>query len=393
MRLSLCVLCVLCVLLVAACRRQTPPAGAAREDAYRANNLGVALLEQFRYPEAAAAFRQALGVDPPLAIAHANLSLALLYSQDLEGAAREANEAARLLPPAPQPSYVLGLIARAENRNEDARRFFERVRQIDSRDVGTSVNVGQIYLQDGKYAEAIAILRAAVADEPYNVTAVYNLGLALTRAGQRNEGQRMLEAAQALRTKGYAVTFGTSYLEQGRYAEAIASTGAEPELVDATRPPATLTPVALGTIAPGTPGPPVGAAPMPSPFGRSFSADDLNTAGVRRLAASLGGGLTLIDFDGDGDLDLFVVWPAGSTGPTGQRLFRNDGQGGWSDVTAASGLGAVAPDTVPIGAVAGDYDNDGAPDLFVLAYGGSRLYHNDGNGRFRDVTAAVRLPP
>ena len=48
---------------------------------------------------------------------------------------------------------------------------------------------------------------------------------------------------------------------------------------------------------------------------------------------------------------------------------------------------------VPIGAIAGDYDNDGVPDLFVLAYGGSRLYHNDGNGRFRDVTSTVRLPP
>ena len=368
----------------AAGRRRRPH---PREDAYRANNLGVALLEQFRYPDAAAAFRQALGLDASLAIAHLNLSLALLYAQDLEGAAREANEAARLLPSAPQPPYVLGLIARAENRNEDAVRFFERVRQIDARDVGATVNLGQIYLQDGKFAEAIAVLRSAVADEPYNVTAAYNLGLALTRAGQRDDGQRMLEGSQTLRTRGYAVTFGTSYLEQGRYAEAIASTGAEPDLVDATTPLAALTPVTLGTVTPATPGTPAGAAPS-SPFGRSFSAADLTADGVRRLAASLGGGLTLIDFDGDGDLDLFA------TSPDQQRLFRNDGRGGaeWTDVTAASGLGSVPPNTVPIGCIAGDYDNDGAPDLFVLAYGSSRLYHNDGNGRFRDVTADVRLP-
>ena len=56
----LCVLCVLGVLCVAACRGQTPPPAAARERAYRANNRGVALLEQFKYPEAAAAFREAL---------------------------------------------------------------------------------------------------------------------------------------------------------------------------------------------------------------------------------------------------------------------------------------------------------------------------------------------
>src|SRR6185436_7386905 len=97
--LPLYVLCVLCVLCGEACRGQTPPA-AAREDAYRANNLGVALLEQFKYPEAAAAFRDALGRDPSLAMAHVNLSLALLYSLDFEGAAREATEGARLMPSA-----------------------------------------------------------------------------------------------------------------------------------------------------------------------------------------------------------------------------------------------------------------------------------------------------
>ena len=43
---------------------------------------------------------------------------------------------------------------------------------------------------------------------------------------------------------------------------------------------------------------------------------------------------------------------------------------------------------VPIGAVAGDYDNDGRADLFVLRYGGSSLYHNDGNGHFTDVDGA-----
>src|ERR1700704_2904294 len=105
MRHFLCVLCVLCVLGITACRRQTPQIATAREDAYRANNHGVALLEQFKYPEAATAFRQALGLDASLAIAHVNLSLALLYEQDLAGAAHEANDAVRLLPSAPQPPY------------------------------------------------------------------------------------------------------------------------------------------------------------------------------------------------------------------------------------------------------------------------------------------------
>lgn len=340
--------------LAAACNRGgtlAPGSGLSptRENAYRANNLGVALLEQFKYDEAAAQFRRALGLDPSLAIAHINLSVALLEAQDLPGAAREAAEGARLLPSAPQAPYILGLVARAENRDRDAVRFFQRVLEIDPRDAGAGINLAQVYLQDRQYPEAIALLRPAVADEPYNITAAYSLGLALTRAGGRDEGQRLLEESQKLRATGYATTYGNQYLEQGRYAEAIASTGAEPDLVDGSPSPATFSSA------------PVGAA----------------------LQAS---GVALVDFDRDGDLDVFAV------GPAGQRLLRNDGHGTFVDVTAASGLAGAAADSGALGAVAGDYNNDGAPDLFVLRRSRSSLYRNDGNGRFTDATARAGLP-
>jgi len=351
--------------------------GEARERAYRANNLGVAQLEQFKYAEAAGTFREALQTDSSLAIAHVNLSLALLYAQDLAGAAREATEAARLLPPAPQPRYILGLIARTENRTSDALREFERVHQIDAADVGASVNLGQMYLEERQYPRAISVLRPAADVEPYNVTVAYNLGLALTRSGQVDEGRRMLERAQALRSTGYAATFGTGYLEQGRYAEAIASTGAEPDLVDTSVPSAAFTSAEIG--------PPADRSrAMVSPFGRRFSAGDLTPEGAQQIAAGLGGCVTLADVDNDGDLDLF------DASASRQRLFRNDGRGTWTDITSASGL--IAPDdAVPIGCVAGDYDNDGRTDLFVLRYGVSSLYHNDGGGRFSDATTSAGI--
>src|SRR5262245_47562460 len=112
---------LLCVLAVSqpACARRSNSSD-AREQAYRANNRGVADLEQFKYPDAANAFREALQKDSALAIAHVNLSIALLYAQDLTGAGREATEAARLMPSTPQPPYIKGLIARAENRASDA---------------------------------------------------------------------------------------------------------------------------------------------------------------------------------------------------------------------------------------------------------------------------------
>jgi hypothetical protein len=134
------------------------------------------------------------------------------------------------------------------------------------------------------------------------------------------------------------------------------------------------------------PSPPTQGRPQPQPaLKRVYNASDLSDEGKRNLVASVGGGVTLFDYDGDGDLDLFEVTPYG------QRLYRNDG-GKFVDVTGASGLAKADSAAIGTGAVAGDYDNDGKPDIFVLRMNGSALYHNDGGGRFSDATAASQLP-
>ena len=326
------------------------PAASAREDAYRANNLGVARLEQFNFAGAAEAFRDAMRLDPSVALARVNLAIALLYTPDLDAAEREATEAGRLLPRDPRPAYILGLIARARGLEDQARTAFDRVVAMDPRDVGTRVNLGQIDLQQRRYAEAIDQFRAALADEPFSVTASYNLGLALTRAGRRDEGQQAMERSQAMRAGGYGIIFSNNYLEQGRYAEAIASTGAEPELVDRAVPDVTLT--REGSV-PGS-----------------------------RDGDVIGGGITLIDFDGDGDLDVLAVWPGG------MRMLEND-RGTFKDRTAGSRQSAEP--LAGTGAVAGDYDNDGRPDVLLLRSSGTLLLHNDGAGLFSNATARAGL--
>lgn len=352
---------------------------AAREEAYRANNVGVALLEQFKYKEAAVEFRRALKLYPSLGLARVNLAIALFNVPEIESALTEAKAAEATN--TPQVYYLLGLIARTQNRVPDAIAAFKRVLEIDPRDPGANINIGQLYVQQRNYADGIVAFRKALDIENYNVTAVYNLAIALTRAGQQEEGRRFMQQFSKLREAGYGTTLGQSYLEQGRYAEAISSTGTEADLVQTATPDVKFTDATAAAFQPQA----KAATASDKFFGYRVDGAALSDAARRNLVAASGGGVTLFDYDGDGDLDLF------DTGANGQRLYRNDG-GKFIDVTAASGMASAPALAIGINAVAGDYDNDNKPDLFVLRYGGSTLYHNDGGGRFSDVTQLAGIP-
>jgi tetratricopeptide (TPR) repeat protein len=334
-----------------------------REAAYRANNIGAALLEQYKAKEAVESFTRALELKPDLLMARINLSIALYYLPDADGAKHEAEKALAQDANAPQPHYILGLIARAQNRFDDAIAEFQKVLKIDSDDLGSNINVGQIFAQQKQYPEAIAAFRRAINAEPYNETGLYNLGILLTRTGHREEGQGLLQKFQQLKQSGAGTTLGTNYLEGGRYAEAVVSTGAEAELVDKTTPDVVFTDITDSAL----------------PAFRGL------TVPRSQILGQSSGDVALFDFDGDGDLDLIEV-ASGS-----QRLLRNDG-GKFTDVTEQSGDLAKDVDGVAMAVVAGDFDNDGRPDLFVLRYGKSSLYHNDGGGHFTDVTASAKIP-
>ena len=105
-----------------------------------------------------------------------------------------------------------------------------------------------------------------------------------------------------------------------------------------------------------------------------------------------GGGF--IDFDGDGDLDIYLLNGAAIPGfvpdqPISSVLYRNDGNGSFTDVTDQAGVGNVGG--YGMGMAVADYDNDGDDDLFVTNYGENILYRNEGDGVFDDVTAQAGL--
>jgi tetratricopeptide (TPR) repeat protein len=364
---------------------QKNDAARERENAYRANNLGVALLEQFKPKEAAEQFRRALRLDPKLSLPRINLAVALFNVPDASAARAEAEAAAAASPDAPQPQYILGLIAKQQGRAEDALASFARVLKIDPRDVGANVQVGQLLSQQRMYDEAAAAFRVALEEEPYNGTALYNLGTVLLRAGRREEGQADLQRFQTLRASGAATVIGQSYLEQGRYAEAVSSTGAERGLVDERTPEVSFTDATAQAFS---------TAKASTGRGRAARGGRRARSGVgvwrwdeasimKQFTASHdGGGMTLLDYDGDGDLDIFAYEQEG------WRLYRND-KGRFSNVTAQSGALAKASG---LAAIAGDFDNDERPDIFVFGAGSCTLYRNEGGGRFSDVTARAKLP-
>ena len=123
--------------------------------------------------------------------------------------------------------------------------------------------------------------------------------------------------------------------------------------------------------------------------GITFQHDNAASA-EKYLIETMGSGCGWIDYDQNGLFDLYLVNGAATKLYTPKHslrsaLYRNNGDGTFTDVTDKAGVGAEG--LFGMGVAVGDYDNDGFPDLLVLGYGRCILYHNNGDGRFTDVTA------
>ena len=442
------------VLSGAACTQKSTEPADNRESAYQENNRGVAELEQYSYDKAAESFRRAISIDERVVVPHVNLAIALYYDSKLDEAATAAATARRRLPDSPHAIFIDGLIARARNRAPDAAAAFSRVLEIDPGDAGAMINLGQIYAQQRRERDAIALFRAAVAIEPANATAIYSLGQALVRTGAAADGARVLADFERVREMGAAVTYSQTYLEQGRYAEAIASSGLEPDLVDAATPAVRFSDqtqswggaaTAVGAltltdidrdgdldlvtghqqdieVSPWSgarfaePATVTGSDAVVGLVAADVDNDEridilaLHTRGLSLHQQSASGGFTpfpsgatpaanastssfqtaaLLDVDHDGDLDVLAGGPGSAGSPGTLRLFRNNGAGALTDITATAKLQSTG---MPLALAPTDYDNRRDIDVLVVNKGGApQLFQNQRDGSFRDVGKSVGL--
>ena len=154
----------------------------------------------------------------------------------------------------------------------------------------------------------------------------------------------------------------------------------------------------VGCLIAATPAPEVQFSDVTQAFGIDFQHENSATSN-KYLIETMGGGVALLDYDNDGRLDIFFTngakiddpMPSGkmpdkSDRKFWNRLYHQNADGTFTDVTEKAGLTGAQQNYYAMGVAVGDYDNDGFEDIYVTGYGGNTLYRNNGNGTFTDVT-------
>jgi tetratricopeptide (TPR) repeat protein len=354
-------------------------------DAAMAANLrGVGLMEQHHFPEAEKEFAAAVRFAPDWQTAKINLGIAMLNQQpsDTKELTEQTKKAKEVFgeiltrdPDNPHAHYCLGMLilyVSKPNERAEAYEHFAVVNRIDPNDAHTWLRLGATH-PDGEYSAAARdSYEKALKLDPYLNEARYRLAMILRETDPARQEALLGELEDLRKTDRYTES-GIKYTEMGKYANVI---GRDHKLVGK---------------------PVVGPLPLFEPVAgfrvelaagaRWATAADLDP--TRRAARErFGAAIVLLDYNGDNRTDIFLISAVIENGKLRDLLLRNDGGGKFTDVTAAAGLAAPRPS---LGAAAGDYNNDGKPDLVITGAGEQHLFRNKGDGTFEDVSAAVQL--
>jgi tetratricopeptide (TPR) repeat protein len=404
-------------------------------DAVKLNNRGVALMGQQFTERAADAFAQAFRKDPRLAQAATNEGIALLTLQKLDDAKSWLQKSIAIDPASPQAWYNLGLAQHAGNEQDAALASFQQAAKLDPRDADSFYFEGIIYQEMKQYDKAIEILQKVLQIDPMHASAEFVLARSLQRTGRIDEAREHFKRFQHLTGAKISAAIGLSYGEQGHYSTANAVMESE-----TSRP--TMIPVRLSAqpLAAATHVRPefssvTGGACMIDATGSgqmdlvlmqsgeqairvlhnrgdgNFAEWDAENAGLKAsghgVACAVGdydgdglndlrnrpSGITFVDYDHDGDLDLLLTGSGLKPGDAPNVLWRNNGDGTFTEQTEPTGLGGSGKTAA---AILTDYNNDHAVDLAVTGDGPAPLiYVNPREGKYPSVPLYqnASLPP
>ncbi len=331
------------------------------QEAARLNNIGVAYMNQQLFQKALKAFEAAAIADPALEVAAVNRGVALLNLQRVDDAKALLEKETKNNPKDAHAWYSLGLYYKNSSSAGLAVDAFRRVTEIDPNDADTWYFVGSTYAQLKQFPEAIAAFASALKLDPHHASAQFGLARAYQQSGQADPAHEAMKKFQYITQNKLGAPISLAYGEQGKYSRAEDS------------------PVAVAKV---------GAA-IPVKFVdvtmKAGLATKPNPAPGKGFGSYAGPGACFLDYDGDGNIDIFLP-DNGSQG--GVSLYHNLGNGKFEDVTRKAGLDLTLHGT---SCTAGDYDNDGATDLVVSLEDRVVLLHNQKDGTFKDVTEAAGI--
>jgi len=351
--------------------------------ALEANNRGVGHMEWFEeldgYPKAVEAFEEAVRLAPDWLPFRINLGIALLNSNapgHRERAYKLFEDILKQDPRDPYAHQCLGWLDKYSGRMEEAHTHFTAVTEIDPADAYAWYMRGDTHPERNTSPEAKGFFRKALELDPYLNAARY--ALAYHQDGyDPQKTKTILDEAEALKAAFWENKVDVKYTEMGKYAEVI---GRHPD------------PKAS---------PPVGPVPAfekasvevkLAPGARWAKAADFGEgpAGdlLRAVRKRFGATMVLLDYNGDGRPDIFLLGAVVENGKVRDLLLRNDGSFHFTDVTAEAGLADPRP---ALGCSVADFDNDGLPDLVITGVGVQKLFRNTGKGGFEDVSRQAGL--